>query len=115
MVAKIFFPDLTAKKAERKPEKPVEEVVEVREEVIPPLNAPQPSELTTEKLLKQAQVAAPAPTPAPAPLAATPPGGKKKKKTEPNVLTLMGKFTKQHVKLVLKLFSKDPFRDFSGQ
>ncbi|CAB3249206.1 unnamed protein product [Arctia plantaginis] len=67
----------------------VEEAVEVlREEVVPPLNAPQPSELTTEKLLKQALAAAPAP-PQPV-IAPSPPGGKnKKKKTEPNVLSLM--------------------------
>lgn len=68
----------------------MEEVIDApREEVVPPLNAPQPSELTTEKLLKQAL----ANPPAPAPVAATstPPGGKKKKKAEPNVLSLMGK------------------------
>ncbi|XP_075982579.1 uncharacterized protein LOC142980887 isoform X3 [Anticarsia gemmatalis] len=67
---------------------PGEEIVEaVREEVVPPLNAPQPSELTTEKLLKQALAAAPAPPPA---AASSPPGGKnKKKKAEPNVLSLM--------------------------
>lgn len=57
--------------------------------MVPPLNAPQPSELTTEKLLKQALVAPPEAAPTPA---ATPSGGKKKKKPEPNVLTLMGQF-----------------------
>lgn len=54
-----------------------------REEVVPPLNAPQPSELTTDKLLKQALANAPAP-------ASSPPGKNKKKKPEPNVLSLMG-------------------------
>ncbi|XP_072929861.1 uncharacterized protein alt isoform X3 [Epargyreus clarus] len=66
------------KKVEKKPvEEPKQE-----EEVVPPLNVPQPSELTTEKLLKQAlpPVAAPAPSP---------PGKGKKKKPEPNVLALM--------------------------
>lgn len=64
--------------------KPAEEVVESpREEVVPPLNAPQPSELTTDKLLKQALANAPAP-------ASSPPGKNKKKKPEPNVLSLMG-------------------------
>ncbi|XP_047994090.1 myosin-9 isoform X4 [Leguminivora glycinivorella] len=78
------------KKADKKQ---VEE--EVKAEVIPPLNVPQPSELTTDKLLKQAQaLAAPAPTaavaPAPAPAHAPAPAGKnKKKKAEPNVLSLM--------------------------
>lgn len=55
----------------------------VREEVVPPLNAPQPSELTTDKLLKQALVTAQPP-------AASPPPKNKKKKPEPNVLSLMG-------------------------
>ncbi|XP_026743114.1 kinectin-like isoform X6 [Trichoplusia ni] len=69
-----------SKKAEKKP---VEEVAEVvREEVVPPLNAPQPSELTTDKLLKQALVTAQPP-------AASPPPKNKKKKPEPNVLSLM--------------------------
>ncbi|KAG6450021.1 hypothetical protein O3G_MSEX006304 [Manduca sexta] len=85
------------KKAEKKA--PNSEVVEAgREEVVPPLNAPQPTELTTEKLLKQALgattaaavaapvAAAPAPAPAPAPSA---PAKNKKKKAEPNVLSLM--------------------------
>ncbi|XP_068618903.1 ribosome-binding protein 1-like isoform X4 [Battus philenor] len=70
------------KKTEKK--NTAEENVTVTDEVVPPLNAPQPSELTTEKLLKQAL--APVATP-PAP---SPPGGKnKKKKVEPNVLSLM--------------------------
>ncbi|CAH0594266.1 unnamed protein product [Chrysodeixis includens] len=69
-----------SKKAEKKP---VEEVAEVvREEVVPPLNAPQPSELTTDKLLKQALASAQPP-------AASPPPKNKKKKPEPNVLSLM--------------------------
>lgn len=74
-----------AKKTDKK--QPMEEGVEVvREEIVPPLNVPQPSELTTEKLLKQALAAAP-PSPVAAP---SPPGGKnKKKKAEPNVLSLM--------------------------
>lgn len=55
----------------------------VREEVVPPLNAPQPSELTTDKLLRQALANAPPP-------ASTPPPKNKKKKPEPNVLSLMG-------------------------
>ncbi|XP_060805240.1 ribosome-binding protein 1 isoform X2 [Amyelois transitella] len=62
----------------KKTEKKSEEVSEVREEVVPPLNAPQPSELTTDKLLKQALVPAP-----------SPPAKNKKKKPEPNVLALM--------------------------
>ncbi|KAJ0173610.1 hypothetical protein K1T71_010759 [Dendrolimus kikuchii] len=73
------------KKVKKVEKKTVEEVIEPPQtEVVPPLNAPQPSELTTEKLLKQALSAAPAqPTP-------SPPGGKgKKKKPEPNVLSLM--------------------------
>ncbi|CAH2045321.1 unnamed protein product, partial [Iphiclides podalirius] len=54
------------------------------EEPVQPLNSPQPSELTTDKLLKQALAPAAA---APAP---SPPGGKgRKKKPEPNVLSLM--------------------------
>ncbi|CAG4953916.1 unnamed protein product [Parnassius apollo] len=61
-----------------------EETVVTAEEVVPPLNAPQPSELTTDKLLKQALA------PVAAPPAPSPPGGKnKKKKAEPNVLSLM--------------------------
>ncbi|CAH0728453.1 unnamed protein product, partial [Brenthis ino] len=64
-----------AKKAEKK-------VVEaLTEEVVPPLNAPQPSELTTDKLLRQVQSA-----PAPAPW---PPAKGKKKKPEQNVLSLI--------------------------
>ncbi|XP_063539168.1 ribosome-binding protein 1 [Cydia strobilella] len=65
---------------------------EARAEVIPPLNVPQPSELTTDKLLKQALAAAPAPAPASASASAPvpPPAGRnKKKKPEPNVLSLM--------------------------
>ncbi|XP_059053180.1 ribosome-binding protein 1 [Achroia grisella] len=57
----------------------------VREEVIPPLNTPQPSELTTEKLLKQAL----APSSAPAVAAPPPVIRNKKKKPEPNIVTLM--------------------------
>lgn len=64
-----------------------------REEVVPPLNVPQPSELTTEKLLKQALANPVAPVAA----TSTPPGGKKKKKAEPNVLTLMGELTVSYV------------------
>ncbi|XP_047033920.1 kinectin isoform X7 [Helicoverpa zea] len=69
-----------SKKIEKKSTEEVSEIV--REEVVPPLNAPQPSELTTDKLLKQALANAPAP-------AASPPGKNKKKKPEPNVLSLM--------------------------
>ncbi|XP_049704576.2 ribosome-binding protein 1 isoform X4 [Helicoverpa armigera] len=69
-----------SKKIEKKSSEEVSEIV--REEVVPPLNAPQPSELTTDKLLKQALANAPAP-------AASPPGKNKKKKPEPNVLSLM--------------------------
>ncbi|XP_062532091.1 kinectin isoform X9 [Bombyx mori] len=67
----------------KKEKKPHDEAAEVaQQEIVPPLNIPQPTELTTEKLLKQALVVAP-----PAP---SPPAGKgKKKKQEPNVLTLM--------------------------
>ncbi|KAL0869098.1 hypothetical protein ABMA27_007404 [Loxostege sticticalis] len=54
-----------------------------KEESVPPLNVPQPSELTTEKLLKQAMPPAAAPAPSP------PATKNKKKKPEPNVLTLM--------------------------
>ncbi|XP_063387409.1 ribosome-binding protein 1 [Cydia fagiglandana] len=75
----------------KKDKKQVED--EARAEVIPPLNVPQPSELTTDKLLKQALAAAspaPAPTPAATPAPAPAPAGKnKKKKPEPNVLSLM--------------------------
>lgn len=71
------------RKGKKIEKKPAEEVVETpREEVVPPLNAPQPSELTTDKLLKQALANAPAP-------ASSPPGKNKKKKPEPNVLSLM--------------------------
>lgn len=60
-----------------------------KEELVPPLNAPQPSELTTEKLLRQALAApAQAAPPAAAPPAAAAKG--KKKKPEQNVLALMG-------------------------
>ncbi|KAJ8723895.1 hypothetical protein PYW07_007875 [Mythimna separata] len=69
-----------SKKTEKKPAEEVAEVV--REEVVPPLNAPQPSELTTEKLLRQALANAPPP-------ASSPPPKTKKKKPEPNVLSLM--------------------------
>lgn len=83
------------KKADKKP-------IEEPEAVVPPLNALQPSELTTEKLLRQAVGASPAPVPAPAaplptPAAAvtpapahTPPARKGKKKQEANVLALIG-------------------------
>ncbi|XP_047536698.1 ribosome-binding protein 1 isoform X2 [Vanessa atalanta] len=67
------------------------------EEVVPPLNVPQPSELTTDKLLRNALPAAapahpapPAPAaPAPAP-ATSPPAKGKKKKTEQNMLAIIG-------------------------
>ncbi|KAI8424998.1 hypothetical protein MSG28_006888 [Choristoneura fumiferana] len=56
------------------------------------LAAEKPSELTTDKLLKQALAAAPpAPAPAPAPAPSPPAVKNKKKKPEPNVLSLMGK------------------------
>ncbi|XP_038206792.1 MAR-binding filament-like protein 1-1 isoform X2 [Zerene cesonia] len=74
-----------APKEQRKAKKIEKKSVEegsVVEEIVPPLNAPQPSELTTEKLLKQALVAAPVPAP-------SPPAKGKKKKAEPNVLSLM--------------------------
>ncbi|CAG9789330.1 unnamed protein product [Diatraea saccharalis] len=71
-----------SKKVEKK--QPAEDVAdEVKEEVVLPLNAPHPSELTTEKLLKQALV------PVVAAPTASPPAKGKKKKPEPNVLTLM--------------------------
>ncbi|KAJ8714050.1 hypothetical protein PYW08_007670 [Mythimna loreyi] len=71
------------RKSKKTEKKPSEEVAEVaREEVVPPLNAPQPSELTTEKLLRQALANAPPP-------ASSPPPKSKKKKPEPNVLSLM--------------------------
>ncbi|XP_045502960.1 myosin heavy chain, fast skeletal muscle isoform X3 [Colias croceus] len=76
-----------APKEQRKAKKVEKKAVEegtVAEEIVPPLNAPQPSELTTEKLLKQALVAAPPAVPAP-----SPPAKGKKKKAEPNVLSLM--------------------------
>ncbi|XP_026494193.2 calponin homology domain-containing protein DDB_G0272472 isoform X3 [Vanessa tameamea] len=71
------------------------------EEVVPPLNVPQPSELTTDKLLRNALPAAapapPAPAPAPAPAAPaapapapSPPAKGKKKKTEQNMLAIIG-------------------------
>lgn len=67
----------------KKEKKPHDEAAEVaQQEIVPPLNIPQPTELTTEKLLKQALVVAP---PAPSP----PTSKGKKKKQEPNVLTLM--------------------------
>ncbi|XP_053613271.1 ribosome-binding protein 1 isoform X5 [Plodia interpunctella] len=71
----------------KKVEKKSEEVSDIREEVVPPLNAPQPSELTTEKLLKQAL--APSAAPAPASSNSPPATKNKKKKPEPNVLALM--------------------------
>ncbi|XP_013170492.1 PREDICTED: ribosome-binding protein 1 [Papilio xuthus] len=76
------------RKVKKVEKKNVVEEVSVAEEVVPPLNAPQPSELTTDKLLKQALApVATAPAVAPAP---SPPAGKgKKKKPEPNVLSLM--------------------------
>ncbi|XP_045538003.1 ribosome-binding protein 1 [Papilio machaon] len=82
------------RKVKKVEKKSVVEEVAVAEEVVPPLNAPQPSELTTDKLLKQAlapSVATPAPAPAPGPAPApSPPAVKgKKKKPEPNVLSLM--------------------------
>ncbi|XP_041970049.1 ribosome-binding protein 1 isoform X3 [Aricia agestis] len=63
-----------AKKTEKKAP------VEVVEEVVPPLNPPQPSELTTDKLLKQAIPAQPAPPQ---------PAKNKKKKHEQNVSSLI--------------------------
>ncbi|CAK1550524.1 unnamed protein product [Leptosia nina] len=69
------------RKAKKTEKKAVEESAVV-EEIVPPLNAPQPSELTTEKLLKQALVTA-APMSSPAPMK------NKKKKAEPNVLSLI--------------------------
>ncbi|XP_049877687.1 ribosome-binding protein 1 isoform X3 [Pectinophora gossypiella] len=78
-----------AKKVEKKPV-PEEVVAEEPEEVVPPLNAPQPSELTTDKLLKQVVTTAAAATTTATATTASPPGGKnKKKKPEPNVLSLM--------------------------
>lgn len=75
----------TAKKVEKKPVN--EDAVDaLREEIVPPLNIPQPTELTTEKLLKQVASTTSANT-------ASPPGAKnKKKKPEPNVLSLMGEY-----------------------
>lgn len=64
---------IVAKKVEKNPE--------VIEEVVPPLNAPQPSELTTEKLLKQVQVTT---------HTTTSPPKNKKKKAEQNVLAMIG-------------------------
>ncbi|CAG4957571.1 unnamed protein product [Colias eurytheme] len=69
------------RKAKKVEKKAVEEST-VAEEIVPPLNAPQPSELTTEKILKF--IPAPAAVPAP-----SPPAKGKKKKAEPNVLSLM--------------------------
>ncbi|XP_022121343.2 kinectin isoform X4 [Pieris rapae] len=68
------------RKAKKPEKKAVEEAPSV-EEVVPPLNVPQPSELTTDKLLKQAMVSAPAPS--------QPSTKSKKKKAEPNVLSLI--------------------------
>ncbi|XP_047524286.1 kinectin isoform X2 [Pieris napi] len=71
-------------KEQRKAKKPEKKTVEEgpsEEEAVPPLNAPQPSELTTDKLLKQAMVSAPAQSP--------PSTKSKKKKAEPNVLSLI--------------------------
>lgn len=82
----LHFQLSTAKKVEKK--QVSEETSESgKEESVPPLNVPQPSELTTEKLLKQAMPPAAAPAPSP------PATKNKKKKPEPNVLTLMGKFS----------------------
>ncbi|XP_045776390.1 ribosome-binding protein 1-like isoform X1 [Maniola jurtina] len=69
------------RKVKKGEKKVVSEIVEVAEEVVPPLNAPQPSELTTDKLLQQVR------TPAPAP---SPPAKSKKKKTDQDMLALMG-------------------------
>ncbi|XP_028177493.1 uncharacterized protein LOC114365187 isoform X3 [Ostrinia furnacalis] len=72
------------RKAKKVEKKQADETSESgKEESVPPLNVPQPSELTTEKLLKQAMAPATAPAPSP------PPTKNKKKKPEPNVLTLM--------------------------
>ncbi|CAF4911336.1 unnamed protein product [Pieris macdunnoughi] len=71
-------------KEQRKAKKPEKKTVEEgpsEEEAVPPLNALQPSELTTDKLLKQAMVSAPAHSP--------PSTKSKKKKAEPNVLSLI--------------------------
>ncbi|XP_061384522.1 ribosome-binding protein 1-like isoform X3 [Danaus plexippus] len=65
---------------EQKKAKKVEKNPEVIEEVVPPLNAPQPSELTTEKLLKQVQVTT---------HTTTSPPKNKKKKAEQNVLAMI--------------------------
>ncbi|XP_069360887.1 kinectin isoform X2 [Maniola hyperantus] len=72
---------LEQRKVKKVEKKVVSEAVEVADEVVPPLNAPQPSDLTTDKLLQQVR------TPAPAP---SPPAKSKKKKTDQDMLALMG-------------------------
>ena len=67
-----------AKKVEKKVPEVVSEPEKKVQEVVPPLNVPQPSELTTDKLLKQVQTS-------------SPPAKGKKKKPEQNVLSLIGK------------------------
>ncbi|XP_052744179.1 ribosome-binding protein 1 isoform X2 [Bicyclus anynana] len=72
---------LEQRKGKKGEKKVVSEASEV-EEVVPPLNAPQPSELTTDKLLRQAlQPVAPTPSP---------PTKSKKKKADQDMLSLLG-------------------------
>ncbi|XP_050675311.1 kinectin-like isoform X3 [Leptidea sinapis] len=75
-------PPKEQRKAKKTEKKVAEEVASVVEEIVPPLNVPQPSELTTEKLLKQALVSQP-------PAASPSVSKNKKKKAEPNVLSLI--------------------------
>ncbi|CAH2258287.1 jg10522, partial [Pararge aegeria aegeria] len=73
---------LEQRKGKKSEKKIVPETLDIVEEVVPPLNAPQPNELTTDKLLRQALPPAPAPVP-------SPPAKSKKKKTDQDLLTLM--------------------------
>lgn len=86
----------------KKPEKksPIEQAIEVaREEMVPPLTVAPPSELTTDKLLKQALP--------PAPAAATPPPkAKKNKNKEPNVMTLLSGDAAVNVESLVRLISE---------
>ncbi|CAG9132898.1 unnamed protein product [Plutella xylostella] len=85
----------------KKPEKksPIEEAIEVaREEMVPPLTVAPPSELTTDKLLKQALPPAPAATP--------PPKAKKNKNKEPNVMTLLSGDAAVNVESLVRLISE---------
>ncbi|XP_048486249.1 ribosome-binding protein 1 isoform X5 [Plutella xylostella] len=85
----------------KKPEKksPIEEAIEVaREEIVPPLTVAPPSELTTDKLLKQALPPAPAATP--------PPKAKKNKNKEPNVMTLLSGDAAVNVESLVRLISE---------